>query len=180
MRKKRSFVIGISGPSSSGKTTISKILAKKLKAQLIHLDDYWKYHGEKIPSRKEWKKWEHPSSMDYERLLEEIIRIFKIKQSPFIIVEGFHMFYDKNIRGILDLKIYSTIPNSLIVKRRLERFGFGDNQEEYSKNIVTKSYKKYGEPTKKYADLIINGTENINENVERILGAIKKLKQESY
>ena len=45
---KKKFVIGISGPSGAGKTTIGKKLAKKLKAKLINLDDYWKYHNTKI------------------------------------------------------------------------------------------------------------------------------------
>ncbi|MBI2043867.1 AAA family ATPase [Candidatus Pacearchaeota archaeon] len=169
MKSKKRFVIGITGPSGSGKTTISEILTKRLKAGLMHSDDYWKYHGRKIPSRKEWKKWEHPSSIDFKRLERDIVKL----KNKIIIVKGFHMLYNKKIRDILDLKIYADIPKSLIVKRRLDRFGHEDNQEWYSKNIVVKSYKKYGEPTKKHADLHIMGTENINKNVKKILDYIK-------
>jgi len=54
----RPFIIGIAGISGSGKTTISKRLAKKINAKLVHLDDFWRYHKSiKLPSRKEWIKW---------------------------------------------------------------------------------------------------------------------------
>ena len=171
--QKKSFIIGISGPSSSGKTTIAKKLTKTLKAKLIHSDDYWKYHNTEIPSRKDWKKWEHPSSINFEKLHKDIL---KVKNAKFIIVEGFHMFHNKKIRDLFDLKIYAILPNSLIVKRRLDRFGSEDNQEWYSKNIVVNSYKKYGEPTKKYADLVLKGNDDINKNLKKILSYIKKLK----
>lgn len=65
---KKIFVIGITGPSGSGKTTISKKLIKKIGGKLIHMDDYWKYHNTEKPPRKEWKKWEHPSSFDFIKL----------------------------------------------------------------------------------------------------------------
>ena len=171
------IIIGITGPSGSGKTLISKTLTKKLKAPIIHLDNYWKYKtAVKIPSRKEWRKWEHPSSIDYQKLKKDIIKIVKTTNKRIILVEGFNMFHDKKIRDILNLKIYISIPDHLIVKRRLKKFGKKDNQEWYSKNIVTKSYKKYGEPTKKYADLVLYGNKNVNDNIKKILEYIKKQK----
>ena len=60
------------------------------------------------------------------------------------------------------------------VKRAFEKFGEKDNQKEYSKNIVIKSYKRYGEPTKTYADLILKGHKDINKNLKKILVYLKK------
>lgn len=169
------FIIGITGPSSSGKTTISKKLGKKLDAKLVHLDNYWKYHNAKIPSRNDWKKWEHPSSINFNKLYEDIIKLEKIhKRKKFIIIEGFHILYNKQIRDIFDLSIYVKVPNHLIIKRRVNRFGPENNQKWYSKNIVIKAYKKYIEPTKKYADLVIKGNKDINKNIKEILDYIKK------
>ena len=45
------------------------------------------------------------------------------------------------------------LSDNLIVRRRLKKFGTGDDQEWYSKEIVVKSYKKFGKPTKKYSFL---------------------------
>jgi uridine kinase len=172
---KKKFVIGMSGPSGAGKTTIGKKLAKKLKAKLINLDDYWKYHNTKINLKKDWKKLEHPSSIDFSKLYNDIIKSKEdSKQKKFILVEGFHLFYNKKIRNLFDLCIYITVPDHLVVKRRVDKFGPEQNQEWYSKNIVIKCYKKYGEPTKKHADLIIRGEENINKNIKKILACLKK------
>lgn len=177
--KSRSLIIGIAGPSGSGKTTISKILAKKLKAKLIHLDNYWKYDDvNKIPPMKKWKKgiWEKPSATNFKKLLEDIKKIRKSKDFSNILLEGLHTFDKRKIRKIIDFKIYVSLSDSLIVKRRLKKFGDSNNQEWYSKNVVIKFYKKYGEPKKVYADLILNGENNINSNIKKIIDSVKKLK----
>ena len=173
-KKKRKFIIGIAGPSGSGKTLIGKKLAKKLKAKLIHLDDYWKYKKvTRIPPMKEWKKgiWEKPFATNFNKILEDINRLKKN-----IIVEGLHTFNNKKLREMLDFKIYVDIPDPLITKRRLKKFGKKDNQEWYSKNIVTKFYKKYGRPKKIYADLVLKGGQNINNNIKKILNYINKIR----
>src|SRR3990170_1319491 len=173
MNSKKSFIIGITGVSGSGKTAISKILAKKIKATIIHLDDYWKYHNVEMRPRKEWKKWEHPSSIDFNRLYKEIVKLKRLNKNKIIIVEGFHVLHNKKIRDILDLKIYISLSDNLVIKRRLEKFGPEENQKMYSKNIVIKSYKRYGKLTKKYADLVIRGNKDINENIKNILRYVK-------
>ena len=177
--KKRSLIIGIAGPSGSGKTTLAKELAKKFKAKLIHLDNYWKYNDVKeIPPMKKWKKgiWEKPSTTNFKGLLEDINKIRKSKGFSNIILEGLHTFDRRKIRKIINFKIYVSLSDFLIVKRRLKKFGNTDNQEWYSKNVVIKFYKKYGEPKKVYADLVLNGEKDVNSNIEKILTSFKKLK----
>lgn len=72
---KEKFIIGIAGPSGSGKTTIAEKLAKKINAELISLDNYWKYNDvDKIPPMKKWKKgiWEKPSTTNFKKVLKEL------------------------------------------------------------------------------------------------------------
>ena len=108
------FIIGIAGISGSGKTTISKKLAKRLNAKLIHLDDYWRYHkATKIPSRKEWKKWEHASATNFNKALKEIV---KLKNNKCIIIEGLHTFNNSNLRKLLDFKIYYSISSTFKIR----------------------------------------------------------------
>ena len=141
------------------------------------MDDYWKYHNTNIPSRKEWKKWEHPSSFNFIKLKRDINKIIKSEKENIILIEGFHMLSNKNIRDFLDLKIYINLPDNLIIRRRLEKFGASDKQEWYSREIVVKSYKKYGKPTKKYADLEFDGTNSINIIIKKIIQKYKSLSQ---
>jgi len=170
LRKLGRKIIGIAGPSGSGKTVLAKKLSKKINAKIISLDDYWKYHGKKIPSRKQWKKWEHPSSTNFRKVLKKIKEIEKF---PYIIVEGLYPFEKNKLKKLIDLKIYIDIPKNLIIKRRLDKFGEADNQKWYSENIVLKAYKRYGEPKKIYADLILNGEENLESNIKKILKRLK-------
>jgi uridine kinase len=171
------MIIGIAGPSGSGKTTLAKELVQKINAKLIHLDNYWKYDDvKKIPPMKKWKKgiWEKPSSTDFNKALKDARRLKKPKNFNYFIMEGLHTFNNKKVLDMLDFKIYIDIPEKSIVKRRLKKFGTKDNQEWYSKNIAIKFYKKYGEPKKVYADLILNGKDNIDKNIKKILKYINK------
>jgi len=175
--KNKNTIIGIAGPSGSGKTTLAEKLSKKIDAKLIRLDNYWKYNDvNKIPPMKKWKKgiWEKPSSTNFNKVLKEIKRIKESKNPSNIILEGLHTFDKQKIRKIIDLKIYLSLSDSLIIKRRLKKFGKADNQEWYSKNVVIKFYKKYGEPKKVYADLIIKGEDDINKNIKKILACLEK------
>lgn len=94
-----------------------------------------------------------------------------------IIIEGFHVLSNKSIRDFLNLKIYIDLADNLIIRRRLEKFGTGDNQEWYSQEIVIKSYKKYGKPTKKYANLKLSGTDSISVTIEKIIQKYRSLDQ---
>ena len=174
---KKTFIIGIAGVSSSGKTTLGKVLKKLLKnTKIIHLDGYWK-GGELIPkSFEKWREWENPKIIDFEKLYIDLIKIKNKNIGGTIIVEGFHLFYNKKIRDITDLKVYLEIPNKLVVDRRIKKFGRKDNQEKYSEEIVIKEYKKYGKPTKKYADLIFSGAEPVNSIAKKIIRKYKLLK----
>jgi uridine kinase len=168
------IVLGITGPSSATKTFIAKSLLKHLKAtRILHVDDYWEGPTVYPKNKLKLKNWEKPDMIHFEKLRKDVLLLKKKKKYNFIIVEGVLLFYYKKMRDILDVKVFITLPQHLIVKRRLERFGHKDEQEWYSRNVVIKEYKRYGEPTKKYADLVIKGTDKIHENIKRVKRALK-------
>ncbi len=190
-------LIGIAGPSCSGKSSLTEQLESSFKdMEFISLDSYWKDSNN---FKKVWwpfgklfgcKNWELPQNLKLDDLYDNL---FELKQgyetkipicndadyqkmyriaSPKsrIIVEGFLLFYDKSIRDIFDTKIYLDLPDEEIIKRRLERNKSNKpDRESYYRKVVVNEYKKYGLPGKQYADLILDGTKPLEDNLNKIL-----------
>src|SRR5438270_3741408 len=125
----RPHIIGIAGPSSSGKTELSRQVALRLPGTaIVSLDSY--YRGmEDIPLAKRKKvNFDHPDALDWEllhehlqaiargRAFEEPVYSFadyartaqtrRIEPTEFIIVEGLFVLYWPELRGMLDTKVY--------------------------------------------------------------------------
>ena len=65
------ILIGIGGPSTSGKTTICKYLAKRYKTFYIEGDNYFK-NKENIPTKGRWRNWELPKNIKFDLLFENL------------------------------------------------------------------------------------------------------------
>ena len=64
------FLVAIDGMSASGKTTLGKLLHKKLpESNLFHMDDYFLQPHQRTPERLS----EVGGNVDYERFMDEII-----------------------------------------------------------------------------------------------------------
>lgn len=74
-------IIGISGPSSSGKTTVVKNIINLLDCMIIHEDDFY-VPDDQIPIdpiRKE-QNWDHPDAINFERFQQCIEGVRNGKQ----------------------------------------------------------------------------------------------------
>ncbi|SCU80317.1 LAMI_0B01728g1_1 [Lachancea mirantina] len=77
MSQRDVLIVGISGCSSSGKTTIAKLIAELLPgATLIHEDDFFK-HDDEIPLNKKFgvKDWDCPEALDLDLFGQELDHI---------------------------------------------------------------------------------------------------------
>ena len=135
----RSHIIGIAGPSSSGKSELAKQLVQRLPGtSIVSLDSY--YRGmEEIPLEARKKvNFDHPDSLDWELLHEHLLAIARgrafdepvysfadyartsetrrIEPTGFLIVEGLFVLYWPELRAMLDTTVYvRTGPPSAIV-----------------------------------------------------------------
>ena len=135
----RSHIIGVAGPSSSGKSELAKQLVQRLPGtSIVSLDSY--YRGmEEIPLAERKKvNFDHPDSLDWELLHEHLLAIAsgrpfdepvysfadyartsetrRIEPTAFLIVEGLFVLYWPELRAMLDTTVYvRTGPPSAIV-----------------------------------------------------------------
>jgi len=92
-----------------------------------------------------------------------------------VIVEGYFLFKDKNVRDLINLKIYSEIDDDIRLSRLLiNENKFLNNNPVAFKNFfmiyekyIKYSYEKYIEPSKQYAKIILpNYTVNEDQTIE--------------
>ncbi len=167
------FFIGIAGGSGSGKTAVAKELKKyfKKKASVFHIDNYQRFK-KKLPEIYGMKNWDHPRSINWQRLIKDLVSLKKgekiiirfrdqkklkgfkekvLTPTKFIIIEGYLLFCNPLIRNLLDFRVYLDAGDRVRIKRRTKF-----KNSKYIQKILLPMHCKYIEPTKKFADLILN------------------------
>ncbi len=138
-------IIGITGGSGSGKTTIATKLIQKIKgtASLVMLDSY--YHDQSHLTVKERKNinFDHPDAIDFSLLIDHLQQLQNghsvasptysfqthcrltetkiIHPSEIIILEGLLILNHKKLYGFFDRTIYISVPEKERLKRIIER-----------------------------------------------------------
>ena len=185
-RLEKPVVIGITGGSGSGKTTIAqKIVAQMQEDEhvlIMKQDSYYK-DNTGIPMDIRMKiNYDHPDAFDVP-LLEKQLRdllaykaiempVYDFKEhtrskktihkepADIIILEGILVLANKEIRDLMDIKVYVDTDDDIRFIRRLER-----DLSERGRSIdsvidqylstVKPMYHQFIEPTKRYADIIV-------------------------
>lgn len=181
----RPVVIGVTGGTGSGKTTVAKRILKSFPDQqvlMIEHDSYYKDQSN-IPFEERVKtNYDHPLAFDTDLFLEQLkdllaykpinkpIYDYKIhtrkKESIYIepkdviIIEGILVLEDKRLRELMDIKIFvDTDPDVRIIRRLVrdirQRGRTMESVIDQYLNIVRPMHMQFIEPTKRYADIII-------------------------
>lgn len=106
----------------------------------------------------------------------------RIYPKPVIVVEGLMIFVDTKLRRLFNLRIFVETSEKSCRRRRFKRDGepVSKGGRDLGRDAETKKYKKfvlpglrqYVEPTKRYADIILNGeTLRPFEKLVDLLGA---------
>ncbi len=163
------MVIGISGVSRSGKSTLAERLSshfKDKKCAIIHQDDYIN-SGYDIPPVNGRIDWEAPESIDFLRLRYDFIWL--VENVDIVILEGIFAFYDKTINSRYDKKILIDLDYESFVQRKTKDSRWGDEPDWYIEHIW-KSYEKQMPKIKEMGDLItLKGGENCFSELTRLL-----------
>ena len=194
-------IIGIAGPSSSGKTELARQLAGKLPgASIVSLDSY--YRGmEKIPleARKQ-VNFDHPDALEWPLLHQHLramasglpfdepvysfseyartARTRRVEPSEYVIVEGLFVFHWPELRALLDTKVYIETDPGVCFNRRLtrdvaERGRTPQSVCEQYQRTVRPSAEWFVSPTRKFADLVVSGQEPLTNSTAAVLQALR-------
>ena len=183
-------VIGITGGSGAGKSTLCNTLKHKYpdQIQLIQLDDYFKPKEER-PKVGDIVNSDHPDSLYLDQLAEDLKLLIanqsviihtkneylnpdwektKIKMpvtfhpKPIILVEGFLLLHNEKVRNLLDTSIFLDVEHD---KRWERRVHLSNKNKEYEEKVIIPMHNQYIEPTKKYADHVIDISNLTKEDV---------------
>ena len=200
----KSHIIGVAGPSSSGKSELAKQLVQRLPGtSIVSLDSY--YRGmEEIPLEERKKvNFDHPDSLDWELLHEHLLAIARgrafdepvysfadyaptaetrrIEPTGFLIVEGLFVLYWPELRAMLDTKVYVQTDPGVCYHRRLtrdvaERGRSPQSVREQYERTVLPSAEWFVYPTEKYADLSVSGEEPFERSTSAVMAALDRAK----
>ncbi len=182
---RKAIVIGIAGPSASGKSLLSNTIVNEFKPEevvVISEDSYYKTQDHLPKIQREKTNYDHPDAFDHELLLEQLdilrfggeveIPVYDhaehtrsnvtrcVMHSHIIVLEGILIFAEKKLRDMMDIKIYMDTQLDLCLLRRItrdvvERSRSLESVINQYQQTVRPMFLQFVEPSKKYADIII-------------------------
>ena len=178
-------VIGVAGGTGSGKSTLVRRLqvafAEDEVVTLCH-DYYYKGYKNLTYEERTRLNYDHPQSFDTEMMVEHIRTLkdgvpierpvysfvehnrleetVRVMPSKVLIIDGILIFENKQLRDLMDMKVYVDTDADLRLARRLlrdvrERGRTMESVVEQYINTVKPMHEEFVEPSKKYADVII-------------------------
>lgn len=183
--KNKTIIIGISGPTASGKSLLANTIVEELgscEVVVLSEDSYYKNQSH-LPFEERAKvNYDHPNSMDHDLLVEHLRQLREgkavdvpiydyglhtrknetrhISNHHIIVLEGILLFVDQELRDLMDIRIFMDAPLDICLLRRLKRDIVKRNRSidsvlEQYETTVRPMYLQFIEPCKRYADIII-------------------------
>ena len=178
------LVIGIAGGSGSGKTTLMNNIVTRFEDNITVLshDSYYKRHDDMTYEERCNLNYDEPAALETDLmvrhldLLRQGIAIdcpvydftvhnrsnetVRVEPRKVIIVEGILIFEDKDLRDLMDIRIFVDTDADIRLCRRVKRDvnKRGRSLESVLKQYqetVKPMYEKYVEPSKKHAHILV-------------------------
>lgn len=178
-------IIGVAGGTGSGKSTLVRKLQEAFVGEdvvTISHDFYYKDNDGLDMSERRKLNYDHPQSFDTGMMVEHLRALkdgvavevpvysfvehnrlkgtVRMLPAKVIIVEGILIFDSKELRDLMDIKVFVDTDADVRLARRLLRDvqERGRNMESVVSqyiNTVKPMHEEFVEPSKKYADVII-------------------------
>jgi uridine kinase len=184
-------IVGIAGGTASGKTTIVRKIKEKFGDDIVVIshDSYYKAHNDLSFEDRSRLNYDHPESFDTELMIEDVKKLknnieidmpvydytvhnrsdatVHVVPKKVIIVEGILILENKELRDLMDIKVFVETDADERLMRRIRRDmverarSIESILSQYSETVKP-MHEQFVEPSKKYADIIIpRGGENV-------------------
>lgn len=184
-RENKPVIIGVTGGSGSGKTTVSREIFEQLHGHsllMLQEDSYYNDQSDMPFEERIKTNYDHPNAFDTELLVKQLkdlldwktiekpiydytehtrsSEVEKVEPKEVIILEGILVLNDPALRDLMDIKIFVDTDDDIRIIRRIQR----DIEErgrslqsviDQYKSTVKPMYHQFIEPTKRYADIIV-------------------------
>lgn len=178
-------VIGVAGGTGSGKSTLVKRLQDAfVNDEVITLchDYYYKSYSNLTFEEREKLNYDHPQAFDTDMMVSHIDALkngvpiehpvysfvehnrmeetVKVKPSKVIIIDGILIYENRELRDLMDIKVFVDTDADIRLTRRilrdvLERGRTMESVISQYTSTVKPMHEEFVEPSKKYADVII-------------------------
>ena len=179
------YIIGIAGGTGSGKTTVVRKILETLpcdKVALIPQDSYYNDTTHLTMEERRLINFDHPDAFDWNlltRQIEDLRNGHPIEQPTYsyivsnrleetvhvepcevIIIEGIMALFKKELRDLMDLKIFvDADPDERLIRviqrDTVERGRTTQMVIDRYLEVLKPMHEEFIEPTKRYADLIV-------------------------
>ena len=179
------YIIGIAGGTGSGKTTVVRKIMETLpndRVALIPQDSYYNDTTGLTPDERQRINFDHPDAFDWELLTRQIEQLrngqaieqptysyiesnrqaetIHVEPCEVIIIEGIMALWKKELRDLMDLKVFVDADSDerlirVIQRDIVERGRTTQMVVDRYLDVLKPMHEEFIEPTKRYADLIV-------------------------
>ena len=206
--EKKILVIGIAGGTGSGKTTLMHNLITTFSdvVTVLSHDNYYKRHDDLTYEERCQLNYDEPAALETDLMARhlDILRrgeaidcpvydftvhnrsdeTIRITPEKVIIVEGILIFENKQLRDLMDIKIFVDTDADVRLCRRIvrdvrERGRTLESVVDQYQNTVKPMHEMYVEPSKKHADIIVPEGGRNTVALDMIMGRIRRHLEEA-
>jgi uridine kinase len=194
-------VIGIAGPSASGKSALALALAEKLSGVVFPLDAYYR-DQRGVP--EDALNVDVPEALEHHLVVEHLRALVAgvpiqqpiynytthtraplrrtVAPSPAIIVEGLFTLYWPEVRRLLSTSVFLALDHAECLQRRIARDARerGRTRTDVAYQYESKvrpMYDLHVHPTREHAQLVLDARAPLENLVSRVLRAVDAVRQ---
>jgi uridine kinase len=195
-------LIGIAGPSASGKTSLALLAARRLPggALVFALDSYYR-DQRGVP--EEVINVDVPEALEHALIVSDLEALASgrsieqpvydyatharlpqrraVDPAPFILVEGLYSLYWPAVRRLFTTRVFIDLDHEECLRRRVardtrERGRSAEAVTAMYEQRVRPMYERHVQPTRVYAGLVLDGREPVERMCDRLLDVVLRRK----